>query len=191
MECDTVLASLDLGAYSSRLTLMGGNAVRMAAQRVKGQLFDIAARELGCDAAALVAGLPVRSCVTEELPLHGWVPREEMASGWEDPLHPYGAERGRVAELIASDPTWALPLHPRLPYLMGQVVWAARMEMARTLEDVLARRTRSLLLDARASVAAAPGVAAVLAGELGRDEIWAARQVEEYTRLAKGYLPVG
>lgn len=55
VECDTVLASLDLGAYSSRLTLMGGNAVRMAAQRVKGQLFDVAARELGCDTGALVA----------------------------------------------------------------------------------------------------------------------------------------
>ena len=55
VECDTVLASLDLGAYSSRLTLMGGNAVQMAAQRVKAQLLDVAARELDCDAVGLVA----------------------------------------------------------------------------------------------------------------------------------------
>lgn len=55
VECDTVLSTLDLGAYSSRLTLMGGNAVRMAAQQVKLQLFDIVARELGCDSAALSA----------------------------------------------------------------------------------------------------------------------------------------
>jgi len=55
VECDTVLASLDLGAYSSRLTLMGGNAVRMAAQRVKAQLCDVVSRELGCDADALEA----------------------------------------------------------------------------------------------------------------------------------------
>lgn len=55
VECDTVLSTLDLGAYSSRLTLMGGNAVRMAAQRVKARLFEVTARELGCDPAALVA----------------------------------------------------------------------------------------------------------------------------------------
>ncbi|MGE5231189.1 MAG: xanthine dehydrogenase family protein molybdopterin-binding subunit, partial [Deltaproteobacteria bacterium] len=54
-ECDTVLSTLDLGAYSSRLTLMGGNAVRMAAQQVKTQLLEVAARELGCDATALTA----------------------------------------------------------------------------------------------------------------------------------------
>jgi glycerol-3-phosphate dehydrogenase len=67
------------------------------------------------------------------------------------------------------------------------VVWAARHEMARTVEDVLARRTRSLLLDARASADIAPAVAALLAGELGRDEAWQRRQVEEYRALARGY----
>lgn len=143
------------------------------------------------DAVALVGGLPVRSCATEELRLHGWMPREELETGWEHPLHPYGAERGKVEELIASDPAWAQLLHPRLPYLMGQVVWAARAEMARTLEDVLSRRTRSLLLDARASVEAAPRVARVLAKELGRDEVWEKNQVEEYRRLAAGYVPAG
>ena len=55
VECDTVLSPLDLGAYSSRLTLMGGNAVRMAAQQVKTQLFEVAAHELGCDVGALTA----------------------------------------------------------------------------------------------------------------------------------------
>lgn len=140
------------------------------------------------DAAALVGGLPVRPCVTEELQLHGWVPRP-APGGEEEVLHPYGSERGRVAELLKADPAWASRLHARLPYLMGQVVWAAREEMARTLEDVLARRTRSLLLDARASVEAAPAVARVLAAELGRDEGWARAQVEAYTSLAAGYLP--
>lgn len=54
---------------------------------------------------------------------------------------------------------------------------------------MLSRRTRSLLLDTRASVEAAPAVAQVLAAELGRDEEWVRRQVEEYTHLAAGYLP--
>ncbi|MCC7261628.1 MAG: glycerol-3-phosphate dehydrogenase/oxidase [Candidatus Latescibacteria bacterium] len=142
------------------------------------------------DAAALVAGLPARPCITEELRLHGWAARREGDTGWEDPLHAYGAERPEVEAVLAAHPAWARLLHPRLPYRMGQVVWAARAEMARTLEDVLARRTRSLLLDARASVEAAPAVAGLLAAELGRDEAWARGQVEHYTRLAAGYLPL-
>ena len=48
-------------------------------------------------------------------------------------------------------------LDAALPYVEAEVVWAVREEMARTVEDVLARRTRALLLDARASLRAAPG----------------------------------
>ena len=67
------------------------------------------------------------------------------------------------------------------------MVWAARHEMARTVEDVLARRTRALLLDARASAEAAPDVARLLAAELGRDAAWERRQVEAYRAVARGY----
>ena len=70
----------------------------------------------------------------------------------------------------------------------GEVVWAARHEMARTVEDVLARRRRTLRLDARASMDMAPAVAALLADELGRDEAWEREQVEAYRALAVGYL---
>ena len=62
------------------------------------------------------------------------------------------------------------------------------VEMARTVEDVLSRRTRMLLLDARAAIAAAPKVAETLAAELGRDEQWRRSQVEAFTALARGYL---
>jgi glycerol-3-phosphate dehydrogenase len=71
---------------------------------------------------------------------------------------------------------------------MGEVVWGARYEMGRTVEDALARRTRALLLDARASIEAAPAVAAVLATELGRDAAWVKAQVAEYTALARRYV---
>jgi glycerol-3-phosphate dehydrogenase len=71
---------------------------------------------------------------------------------------------------------------------MGQVSWAARHEMARTVEDVLSRRTRSLLLDARAAIEAAPRVAQLLATELGRDDAWASAQAAEFETLARGYL---
>ena len=70
----------------------------------------------------------------------------------------------------------------------AEVRWAARRELARTVEDVLSRRSRALLLDARASIAAAPRVAAILAEELGHDEAWTHAQVERYEQLARGYL---
>jgi glycerol-3-phosphate dehydrogenase len=60
--------------------------------------------------------------------------------------------------------------------------------MARTVEDVLARRTRALLLDARASIDMAPQAATLLAAELNRDPAWEAAQVKEYRALASGYL---
>ena len=84
-------------------------------------------------------------------------------------------------------PGWDAPLHRRLPYFTGEVAWAARNEMARTVEDVLARRTRSLLLDARASIEAAPVVAAILGEELGREAAWQQEQLDAYRTLALGY----
>jgi len=60
--------------------------------------------------------------------------------------------------------------------------------MARTVDDVLARRVRVLYLDARLSIALAPKVAEIMAAELGRDRNWVHQQVEEYTEMAKGYV---
>ena len=70
-------------------------------------------------------------------------------------------------------------------------MWAARFEMAHTVEDVLARRTRALFLDVRAAIEAAPAVADLLAKELGRDAAWKARQLEEFGEIARGYLYEG
>ena len=97
-------------------------------------------------------------------------------------------------DLIAIDaierenPSLALPLHPRLPYTGAQIVFGARHEMARSVEDVLARRTRALLLDARAAIEIAPRAASLIAAELGRDAAWAAEQVAAFRALARGYL---
>ena len=84
-------------------------------------------------------------------------------------------------------PEWQEPLHPRLPYRGVHVVWALRHEMARDVEDILARRTRCLLLDARAAVEAAPAVAEIAALELGHDRKWADEQVRDFEALASGY----
>ena len=90
--------------------------------------------------------------------------------------------------MFAERPGWEEPLDPRLPYRAGEVVWAARYEQARNVEDVLARRTRALFLDARASMDAAPRVAALLADALGRDVSWQEEQVRSYGELVRGYL---
>jgi glycerol-3-phosphate dehydrogenase len=141
------------------------------------------------DDAIVVGGLPERPCVTEHLRLHGCLGRDDPALPKAGHMQVYGADAAEVQAFLDEDPARAAPLHARLPYQCGQITWAARHEMARTLEDALARRTRALLLDARASIAAAPRAAALMAAELGRDRAWVDAQVAEYTALAKGYLP--
>ena len=91
--------------------------------------------------------------------------------------------------LSARWPALAAPLDECFPYAAAEVVWAARREMARTVEDVLARRMRVLLLDARAAMRMAPAVARLLAAELGRDAAWEADQARLFNDLARGYLP--
>jgi glycerol-3-phosphate dehydrogenase len=141
--------------------------------------------EMTIDAAARAAGLPERRSRTRELPLHGWCAALDVQS----PLAVYGGDQQGIRDLAAAQPALNEPLHPRLSCIAAEVVWGARHEMARTVEDVLSRRTRSLLLDARASIEAAARVARLLADELGRSDAWAASQVAEFTELAGGYLP--
>ena len=141
------------------------------------------------DDAVSVGALPERPCMTETLRLHGWMRRDDARLPRAGHMQGYGAEAAAVQTFTAEEPARGELLHARLPYRCGEVLWAARHEMARTVEDVLARRTRSLLLDARASIEAAPRVAELLAAELHRDQRWIEAQVAEYTTLARGYLP--
>jgi glycerol-3-phosphate dehydrogenase len=136
--------------------------------------------------AAQVGGLERRTSTTESLKLHGWDDRLDPS----DPQSVYGAEIESLRELIRSRPELDELLHPALPYKRCEVVWATREEMARRVEDVLARRTRALLLDARASVEAAPEVARLMAAELERGPAWVEAEVEAYEALASGYLLV-
>lgn len=141
------------------------------------------------DRAIEVGGLATRPSTTSTLRLHGW---QESADGRDDPLSVYGSDVAGIRALAAENPEWQRPLHPALPYLAAEVVWAARHEAARTVEDVLSRRTRALFLDARASIEAAPVVAALLAAELRKDPAWHEDQVARFHGLADGYLaPAG
>jgi len=89
---------------------------------------------------------------------------------------------------VDEDPWLDNPIHERLACRFSEVVWAVRSEMAFFLDDVLSRRTRALILDARASMEAAPEVARVMAKELGKDEAWQKDQVKRYLELAESYL---
>jgi glycerol-3-phosphate dehydrogenase len=140
------------------------------------------------DEARAVGGLPARPSATEGLALHGWQDSPSWARLGDASGSVHGADGTALEAVLGERPGWDRPLHPRLPYRAGEVVWAARHEQARTVEDVLARRTRALFLDARASREAAPAVAALLAEVLGRDAVWQAEQVGQYSELANRYL---
>ncbi|MBI4891757.1 MAG: FAD-dependent oxidoreductase, partial [Acidobacteria bacterium] len=136
------------------------------------------------DQAAVLAGLDEQACVTKRLRIHGY---HHHASRFGH-LSVYGSDAMAIQEMVRTHPERGRRLHDALPAIEAEVVWAARWEMARTVEDVLSRRTRCLLLNARAAVEMAPRVAQIMAAELGRDEAWQRRQVAEFGELAQGYL---
>lgn len=135
------------------------------------------------DQAELVAGVDSRKCNTEQLQIHGWTHASPDPS-----LAAYGADARHIRDLITGSPDLDEVLHPALPYCKAEVVWHTRFEMARCVEDVLARRTRALLLNAKASIEAAVETARLMAGELGMDRNWQQQQVAAYTELARGYV---
>jgi len=134
--------------------------------------------------AATLARLPEKPCPTHGLNIHGF---HRQASKFGS-LAVYGSDALPIQDLMRSEPGLQAPLHPALSSCEAEVVWAARFEMARTVEDVLARRTRALFLEAQAAIDVAPRVAELLARELGRDEAWARAQVDEFRALAESYL---
>jgi glycerol-3-phosphate dehydrogenase len=138
------------------------------------------------DHAATLARLPEKPCVTRNLNVHGFHRQAHNFGA----LSVYGSDALLIQDLIRGEPSLAAALHPALPTCGAEVVWAARVEMARAVEDVLARRTRSLFLNARAAMAMAPETARLLARELGRDEAWQAQQIEAFRALAEGYVVV-
>jgi glycerol-3-phosphate dehydrogenase len=134
--------------------------------------------------AIATGGLPAAACHTKDLHIHGYTEHPSATA----PMNVYGSDAPLLEALTAMQPELAQPLHARLPYIKAQVIWAVRSEMARTVEDVLARRLRALFLDARAAMDMAPQVAALMAPELGKDESWQKAQVQAFNTVARHYL---
>jgi len=135
------------------------------------------------DQAADLARLAERPSVTRTLNIHGFHPNADRFGT----LRFYGADAPAIQDLMRATPALAAPLDAALPYTGAEVVWAVRHEMARTVEDVLARRTRALFLNARAAEAMAPAVARLMGAELGWDAARVSREVDDFVSLAKGY----
>jgi glycerol-3-phosphate dehydrogenase len=127
--------------------------------------------------------LPDRKCVTENFKIHGYA-----AANTSDLLSFYGEDAHKIKELISVHPSWGEPLSAMAAINTAQIVWAVRSEMARTVEDVLARRTRILFIDAQVAYNLAPKVAEIMMEEMGLDESWKEKQIESFSELAKGYM---
>ncbi len=124
------------------------------------------------------------SSKTRNLKIHGY----RKGVDYKDPYYFYGSDKELMLGLAKNEPETNETLSESLNLLKAQVIWAVRNEMALTVEDVLARRTRCLLLDARESARIAPKVAAIMAKELGKDKAWEEKQVDEFVKLTKNYL---
>ena len=103
-------------------------------------------------------------------------------------LYIYGDHYVDIEKMISENPELGIPVDPRLPYTSAEILWICRNEMPLRLEDILARRTRSLFLNARASAEIAPVVAGFMASEFGYDQKWQEEQVESYKELVKNYI---
>jgi glycerol-3-phosphate dehydrogenase len=135
------------------------------------------------DSAIKEGMLEKRKCLTKSVSL---IPSDPHVH--RERLRIYGSKAAEIEKLMCGEPSMEEQLTPDLPYTKAEIVWICRNEMPRTLEDMLARRTRALFLDVRASIRIAPAVAGIMADELRQDRRWAEQQLEEYKNLILNYL---
>ncbi len=133
---------------------------------------------------AIKAGILRKSaCITKELVIDH--KPDNLLKGH---LSAYGAKAQEIIGLMSENPGLGSTLCPSLPYTRAEIVWICRNEMPVNIDDILARRTRALFLDAKASMKVSGEVAEIMAREMGRDENWQKEQVDSFHRLAGNYL---
>jgi len=137
------------------------------------------------DKAVMLGGLAERECITQHLPVHGY--RMDI-DPYRDPMAVYGLDKEEVLAIGDDEKKYRGWLSEKLGIHKAQVAWAVRQEMARTVEDFLARRTRALFLDARESLEVAPKVADLMARELGEGRSWKKNQIKRFEEVAKNYF---
>jgi glycerol-3-phosphate dehydrogenase len=135
------------------------------------------------DKAIRAGMLPPAKCRTKNFPFY-----HNATLLKDDRLKIYGDKAYEIEKITEQDPSTGKKLHPGLPYTKAEIIWICRNEMPVNIEDVLARRTRSLLLDVRASLGIAHEVAEIMAGELGQGKKWIEGQEAEYKKMTVNYL---
>jgi len=130
-----------------------------------------------------VKGLNPSASTSAHQKIHGYT--NTLPEGY---MKVYGVDASQIAAIQKENPSMATKLHPNYPYTEAQVIWAVREEMALKVEDVLSRRIRLLILDAKAALEVAPRVAALMAEELGKDTDWIRDELEDFDKLAKKYI---
>lgn len=139
--------------------------------------------EEAIDKAIRIGLLEKRPCITSTLKLVN-IPAGKSANR----LCIYGQGFIEIEKMISEDPALGLPIDVRFPYTRAEIIWICRNEMPVRLDDVLSRRTRALILNARASADLAPVVAAIMCEESGYDSAWQQEQITLYNKLVTNYI---
>ena len=143
-------------------------------------------RKMGEDTVAYytqVTGEKLEKSKSMEMKIHGCTLNIEKGH-WGI----YGGDAPAIRKLAAEKPIWSSRIHPDFPNIEAEVIWAVREEMAVKVEDVLSRRIRILILDARAAVDSAEKVARIMASELNKDQSWIEKELADFRNVAAKYL---
>ena len=135
------------------------------------------------DQAAMLGEMPQARCVTDTLRIHGYHQHPESLGR----LSFYGSDAAAIERMFKEDERLSCAIHADLETTYAEVLWSCRNEMARTVDDVLSRRSRSLLFNAKAASEAAREVATLMSAEIDRDDDWIDQQVDTFQTLARGY----
>jgi glycerol-3-phosphate dehydrogenase len=157
---------------SGLLTMIGGKWTTF--RKMGEELVDAAENRLKWNSIATK---------TKHLKIHGYTNDLNL----ENSLEYYGSDAEKILNLADQEEMHELLSMP-LNIIKAQVVWAVRHEMARTVEDFLARRTRCQILNAEESVKMAPKVASIMANEMGYSKKWEVEQVTSYTKVTSNYI---
>jgi len=175
-DADTAALSRDHSIFISRsglLTIAGGKWTTYR------KMAEDAVNE-----AATLGGMPSKPCITKGLNLHGF----KSATDTKNYLDIYGTDKSKIEEIIKENKKLADKLHSELPYIKSEIIWAVRHEMANNLVDVLSRRTRALILNAKASLEIAPEVVKMMSKELYKNSKWEQEQLIQFKEIAKNYI---
>ena len=126
--------------------------------------------------------LPKSNSITKYLKLFGWT--EESI---EYPLSVYGKDYYKILDIQKELNNYEL-LHKDLPYYYAEVIYQIKYEMVKTVEDVLSRRTRAVILNPIAAVEVAPIVANLIAKYYNYDDNWISDQLNKFNSFAKNYI---